>query len=221
MARACERNRKTERQRRGDRHDDKSCNRINAARMTMMETSYAAAAAAPAPHMNGMHKRSLASDLFTPPPESFTLVAALLLLEPLGTKVYLMPRKYLENWVRWAYQQPTQHHEADRVRKALKLVAEANLLDLSNPEFTDPGPIDCREMSIPGHPLLLRPEVEVGEPQSVLHQRPLRRVLSFNNALANGQGNHSPEDGENGGRVQCCVVQERFYEVRTHCLLKL
>jgi len=188
--------------------------------MTMAEASYAAAAAAaPAPHMNGSHKRSLTSDLFTPPPESFTLVAALFLLEPPKNSVFLMSRGYLENWVRWAYQQRIQSHETDRLRKALKLVAEAHQFDLiNNPEYSDPGPIDNRELSIPGHPLLLRPEVEVGEPQSVLTPRPLRRVLSFN-AVTNGHGNSSEGNGDESEKVQCCVVQERFYEVSEQQLL--
>lgn len=187
-------------------------------------TSYAAAAAAPAPHMNGVHKRSLTSDLFSPPTETFTLAAALFLLEPPKESVFLMPRGYLENWVRWASQQTVPTHEKDRVRKAFKLIAEAYEFDLDNPDYADPGPIDNRELSIPGHPLLLRPEVEVGETQSVLNQTPLRRVLSFNaittTTSTNGHANPSDkeESEEASDKVKCCVVPERFYEVRNQLL---
>lgn len=186
----------------------------NGIAFTATMTSYAAVAATPAPHMNGSHKPSLTNDLFLPPPESMTLYAALTLLEPPDTQVYLMSRDWLENWVRWAYQQPVIPSETDRVRKALKLVAEAHEFDLSNPEYCDPGPIDNRELSIPGHPLLLRPEIQVGEPQSALSQRALRRVVSFN-GISNGHGNPTDQGAESDDKVQCCVVQEKFFEVGT------
>ena len=191
-----------------------------ATRLTMAEAAYAAAAATAAPRTNGSRKHSFTSDLFTPQPQSFTLTGALLLLEPLDTKrtksVFLMSRDYLENWVRWAYQQPVPPNETDRVRRALKLVAEAHQFDLSNPECSDPGAIDNRELSIPGHPLLLRPEVEVGEPQSALNPRTHRRVASFN-AVTNGHGN-AAEESSDSEKVHCCVVSDRFFGVRKQSL---
>lgn len=184
----------------------------------MAETSYAAAVTRPAPHaMNGSHhKRSFTSDLFSPQPDTFTLAATLFLLQPPQEAVYLVPRTYLENWVRWANHQTVLPHEKDRLRKALKLVAESYQFDLDTEEYTDPGPIDNRELSIPGHPLLLRPEVEVSQPQSTATSQ-LKRVVSFD-GISNGHGNASTADESDGNaddKVQCCVVPEDFYEVST------
>jgi hypothetical protein len=181
-------------------------------RLTIMaKTSYASAAASAAPTFTNGHRRSLTGDLFSPPTETFTLLAALFLLEQPKNSVFLVPRTYLENWVQWAWAQRIPPQETDRLRNALKLVAEAHEFDLSNTDYHDPGPIDNRELSIPGHPLLLRPDVQVGEPQSAFLPTALKRVLSLN-AVSNQPGNLAEQNGESN-KVRCCVVQERFYEV--------
>ena len=135
------------------------------------------------------------------------------MLEQPKNFVHLVPRDYLENWVYWAWAQPVPPHETERLRKALKLVAEAHEFDLLSHDAADyhnPGPIDNRQLSIPGHALLLRPDVQVGEPQSAFLPTALKRVLSLN--AVSSQRNPASENGESD-KVQCCVVQERFYEV--------
>lgn len=178
----------------------------------MTTPSYSTAAATPA--MNGEQRLSslTSSDLYTPQPTSMTLVAALLLLEPPTNSVYLMSKPCLENWLRWAYHQPVAPGETDRVKQALKLAADAHQLDISVAEYTDPSPIDNRDLSVPGYPLLLRPEV--GDVQAPVNIQPLQRARSLSGDT-NGYGN--PSEAEND-KIPCCVVPERFYEVRIRCL---
>lgn len=147
------------------------------------------------------------------------LVAALLLLEPpppSGHSVYLMPPTYLQNWMRWACHQTVSPSEMERVKRALQLAANSYQLDIEGDEYTDPGPVDNRELSLPRHPLLLRPEVRIGEVQSpFLKALGRQRSQSFDNVLTNGHGNDSAnnENKEDARKLQCCAVPERFYEV--------
>jgi hypothetical protein len=108
-------------------------------------------------------------ELAQPPPESFTLVATLQLLDPLDTKttVFLMTRSYLQNWLIWAYHQQVSKNETSRVVAALNLAAER--YGLTSPQealqhhldYADPGPIDSGFLSMEGHDLLLSPNVVV------------------------------------------------------------
>lgn len=112
-------------------------------------------------------------ELSSPSPQSFTLVATLQLLDPFDTRsdVFLMTRSYLQNWLIWAYHQPTQKNETSRVDAALRLAAER--FGLKPPQtvvsnefaYADPGPIDVTLLSIQGHDLLLTPNVIVKEGQ--------------------------------------------------------
>jgi hypothetical protein len=144
-------------------------------------------------------------ELSTPPPESFTLVAALQLLDPFDTKtkVFLMTRSYLQNWLLWAYHQQVTKSETARVDAALKLAAERYGLTppqealRHNMEYLDPGPMDNGFLSLEGHDLLLSPNVVVREGNSALFKQStqphqdrldaefpelLRRVKSLPNA---------------------------------------
>ncbi|KAL3924746.1 MAG: hypothetical protein SGILL_000856 [Bacillariaceae sp.] len=118
-------------------------------------------------------------ELSTPLPESFTLVAALQLLDPFDTKtnVFLMTRSYLQNWLLWAYHQQVSKSETARVDAALKLAAERYGLTAPqdalryNLEFLDPGPMDAGFLSLEGHDLLLSPNVVVREGTSALFKQ--------------------------------------------------
>ena len=179
-----------------------------------MPPSYAAAAAAPTMNSDTNHtapRHSLTRDLYTPQPTSMTLMAALLLLEAPTSHVYLMTHAYLQNWLRWAYQQPTPANEQDRVRQALQLAAEAFDLDLQSPECVDPAPVDNTKMSVPAHPLLLRPDVQVSEMYAP--GRSPRRASSISSLDRLSNGDHQ-SSSEGGAKIQCCAVPERFYEVR-------
>jgi hypothetical protein len=136
-----------------------------------------------------------------------TLVAALLLLEPPTSAVYLMSCAYLQNWLRWAYRQPVTPGEMDRVKQALQIAADIYQLDLIADEYTDPGPVDNRDLSMPGYPLLLRPQVQV--PVSIGTRQRTNSV----SGTTNGHGNPAEGEAENV-KISCCVVPERFYEVR-------
>jgi ubiquitin carboxyl-terminal hydrolase 8 len=110
-------------------------------------------------------------ELSSPPPESFTLVATLQLLDPLDTKtsVFLMTRSYLQNWLIWAYHQQVSKSETSRVDAALKLAAERYGLTAPQEalqhqlDYADPGPMDAGFLSLEGHDLLLSPNVIVKE----------------------------------------------------------
>ena len=128
--------------------------------------------------------------LAQPPPTSFTLTAALQLLQTprRGDSVYLMDPEYLQRWLDWAYHQPigpsstgdtnsdTRNEEA-RVQEAVRLAAvqlglvpptsstfdETHNNDHSLEDLLDavPGPIDSTILSVQGHPRLLSPFVKV------------------------------------------------------------
>jgi hypothetical protein len=108
-------------------------------------------------------------ELSSPPPESFTLVATLQLLDPFDTRttVFLITRSYLQNWLGWAYHQQVSKNESGRVVAALKLAAER--YGLTSPqeasqhqfEYSDPGPMNASFLSLEGHDLLLSPHVIV------------------------------------------------------------
>jgi hypothetical protein len=115
-------------------------------------------------------------ELSSPPPQSFTLVATLQLLDPFDTRtdVFLMTRSYLQNWLIWAYHQQVSKNETSRVDAALRLAAERyglkapQTVDIDEFAYADPGPIDVCMLSIEGHDLLLRPNVVIkeGEPHT-------------------------------------------------------
>jgi len=126
--------------------------------------------------------------LANPPPTSFTLTAALQLLQPKAPRqtAYLMDKPYLQNWLQWAYDQHAAvvvegdnnnnnngtADESSRVKAALRLAAVQEGLAPPNPNFSphgdyggdDPGPIDATALSVEGHPLLLSPHVRVLRP---------------------------------------------------------
>lgn len=148
-----------------------------------------------------------------------TLVAALLLLEPpTSSSVYLMSCAYLQNWLRWAFNQPVVPGEMDRVKQALQAAADVHQMDLIVDEYTDPGPIDNRDLSMPGHALLLRPQVQVGQLQlpplsmGITRQRN-NSIISGSTTTTNGHGNPAEEEDV---KISCSVVPERFYEVRIY-----
>jgi hypothetical protein len=171
-------------------------------------------------------------ELSTPAPTSMTLTAALQLLEPLDINrdVFLMTRSYLHNWLIWAYHQKVSKLEASRVQAAVRLAATR--LGLTPPrmdmEYTDPGPIDCTLLSLEGHPLLLRPNVEVVDIDSERKKQQegwmkipesLRRVKSLPTAPPNNEAEEAttPMDedlDEKDGHVLCSAAPARFYEVR-------
>lgn len=196
--------------------------------------------------------RSLNSDnafrqeLFTPPPTSVTLVAALMLLDtPLAPRpsrtpdgslviprndeyVFLLTRKYLQNWLCWAYHQPVSREESERVKRALQMAASIHKLTppTESSTYEEPGPIDSTQLSVLGHPLLLRPHVIVGRTENgdnfspdVAGGDPLEKSQSVSNLLPAaaekdaGDGSKQPPAPEDGGYVGCCAVPERFYEV--------
>lgn len=134
-------------------------------------------------------------ELYSPPPSTMTLLAALLLLDnPLYTKtvfnkVFLLSKGYLQNWLTWAYHQPVPPGEIRRLQMAVRLAAESLSLPVPklNDPFQDPGPIDSTSLSDDECPLVLRDNVAVWD------------------------GTQQPEGG---GMALSCAVPERFYEVR-------
>ena len=105
--------------------------------------------------------------LTEPPPTSMVLVAALqLLTAPLVPphRVYLMTHTYLQNWLNWALHQPVASpNEQHRLVEVLRLAARRQSLacPTKDSQYTDPGPIDSNDLSMQGHPLLLRPDAAV------------------------------------------------------------
>jgi hypothetical protein len=82
-----------------------SYNCITEWKMTSQQSSFAAAAVSSSVQEDNANQDL---ELYSPPPSSMTLVAALFLLgSPLFTitvfnKVFLLPKDYLENWLIWA-----------------------------------------------------------------------------------------------------------------------
>jgi hypothetical protein len=193
-----------------------------------MSFSYASAAASSSYRSNSKQSSFAlqVQELSDPPPESLTLTAALQLLEPLNTnvEVYLMSRSYIQNWIIWAYHQKVGKVESPRVEAALRLAADR--LGLAEPaldmEYTDPGPIDSSLLSMEGHPLLLRPNVEVVDGLSLdegnsFVPESFRRVKSLPTEYKKESKEEIPEEeetlDERDGKILCCAVSERFYEV--------
>mmetsp|Transcript_30782 Transcript_30782/g.45536 ORF Transcript_30782/g.45536 Transcript_30782/m.45536 type:complete len:1052 (+) Transcript_30782:47-3202(+) len=162
--------------------------------LTMTTPSYAAAAQPPIRRENGSMQ-----NLYTPPPTSMTLVAALLLLDnPLFTKtkfdrVYLLPRPYVQNWILWAYHQSVPNDETRRLQLALRMASEYFRLTMPKlgDDFHDPGPIDCSTLAEETRPLVLKENVEVWD----------------------GKENEKTGEEEKSDLVYCCAVPERFFEL--------
>jgi hypothetical protein len=157
--------------------------------MTSQPSSFAAAAVSPSVQEDNANQDL---ELYSPPPSSMTLVAALFLLgSPLFTitvfnKVFLLPKDYLENWLIWAYHQPVPPKETRRQQLALRKAAEGLALKVPklNDPYHDPGPIDSSPLSDDHFPLVLRENVVVWD------------------------GTQANENV-----TLACAVPERFYEV--------
>lgn len=166
--------------------------------------------------------------LTQPPPTSMVLIASLQLLTgPLVPPhyVYLMTQQYLQNWINWAYHQPVAAPgEQERLKEVLRLAAIR--LRLACPtrdtKYTNPGPINANELSMKGHPLLLRPDTavlvqasagstataeEAAVPSNLRRARSLPATGYLEAALAG-------KDGEASAEFRSCAVPEQFYEVR-------
>lgn len=168
-------------------------------------------------------------ELSDPVPHSFSLVAAIKLLEPLEETqpdVFLMTRSYMQNWLIWAFHQKVNKTETARVEEAAKLAARR--MGLVVPRvgmaYHDPGPIDASILAMEGHPLLLKPNISVkdGLAESMSVPSVLRRVKSLpDESEKKSEIGDSPQydslDVE-GDQVLCCAVPCQFYEV---CALSL
>jgi hypothetical protein len=168
------------------------------------------------------------AELSQPAPQSMTLIATLQLLVPLDTKsdVFLLTRSYLQNWLVWAYHQKVSKTEASRVEAAVRLAAERMGLAIPhlNMNHTNPGPIDSSLLSMEGHPLLLRPNVEINDPS---RQRNIPYSIPHVKSLPDKEP-HWCGPSENldikDDKFLCCAVPVSFYEVSLHentpsCLL--
>lgn len=169
--------------------------------------------------------------LINPPPTSMVLSASLQLLTgPLVPphNVYLMTQQYLQNWINWAFHQSVATPaEQERLKEVLRLAAIRLRLRCPTRDSTyaDPGPINSNELSMQGHPLLLRPDATVlVVPESQAKASPnitpeehsvpsnLRRARSlpttgYLDAAVAGTG------GEAAIEFRSCAVPEEFYEV--------
>lgn len=159
----------------------------------MTGPSYASAAAAASPNRRQTVAQHHVQDLYTPPPTSMPLVAALYLLDnPLFTQtnlnqVSLITKDYLQNWLVWAYHQPVVQEETRRLQLALRMAADQYQLQVPklNDEHSDASPVDSSPLSDEKQPLVLRDNVVIWE------------------------GRLTKE-----GETACCAVPERFYEVK-------
>jgi hypothetical protein len=195
--------------------------------------SYAAVTTMPAsgtkitsPNNGKTSFESQLEELSQPTPQSMTLIATLQVLTPLDTKtdVFLLPRSYLQNWLVWAYHQKVAKTEASRVEAAVRLAAERMDLSLphENMDHTDPGPIDSSLLSIEGHPLLLRPNVQVNDgsrqrdsPYSIRHVKSLPDKEKEQDDPAEVDNPDIKDD-----KIRCCAVPESFYEVSVARMLQ-
>lgn len=163
-------------------------------------------------------------ELSEPPPQSFSLVAAIKLLEPLEetqTDVFLMTKSYVQNWLIWAFHQKVNKIETVRVEEATKLAAKR--MGLAIPRhgmaYHDPGPIDSSTLAMAGHPLLLRPNVTVkdAQPESLSLPSALRRVKSLPDESEKkseiGDSPHYDSTDFIGDQFLCCAVPCAYYEV--------
>jgi len=183
---------------------------------------------------SSFHSSEYLRQLTDPPPTSMVLVACLrLLTAPLVPphNIYLMTQAYLQNWLNWAYQQPlASANEKDRLKEVIRLAAIRHSLACPTPEtqYSNPGPIDGNDLSMQGHPLLLRPDAAVlvqpapprtATKDAVDESTPsaLRRARSLpNNNFRKNRGYlDAALSGANGGEAQfrTCAVPELFYEV--------
>ena len=159
------------------------------------------------------------------------LVASLqLLTAPLVPphKVYLMTHHYLQNWLNWAFHQPiSSRGEQDRLSEVLRLAAIRHSLACPTRDTTyaDPGPINANDLSMQGHPLLLRPDAAVlVQPAAPAASKPvdddlmtpaaLRRARSLPSTRGYLDAAKSGANGEGPSEFRCCAVPELFYEVR-------
>lgn len=161
-----------------------------------------------------------------PPPQSFSLVATINLLEPLEETqpdVFLMTRSYVQNWLVWAFHQKVNKTETVRVEEATKLAARR--LGLTTPRigmaYQDPGPIDASMLAAEGDPLLLRPNVTVKDGLAESHlsvPSALRRVKSLpDESEKKSEIGDSPQYDSldfDKDHFLCCAVPCQFYEVR-------
>lgn len=199
-----------------------------------MAPSYAAAAAVSG--MNGTiqkPKETALDRLSQPLPSSFTLVAALQLLQPLvvGQTVYLLPPSYLQNWLTWAFHQRVLEEEEDRVKEALRLAAlNFGLIPpVDRASYTDPSPLDvATALSVEGHPLVLDPTVRLKNKSAddgnnnSLKFGPTRQLsmdkltIRDEPMTMNGDGNHtttiSSNNSTGANNKECLAVPEDFYE---------
>jgi hypothetical protein len=161
------------------------------------------------------------------------LIASLqLLTEPLipPHNVYLMTQQYLQNWVNWAFHQPAASpSEQERLKEVLRLAAVRLRLacPTQDTQYANPGPINSNELSMQGHPLLLRPDATVltlqpdqnqaaatasssaddpAVPASLRRARSLPTSGYLNAARAGTEGETTVE-------FRSCAVPEQFYEV--------
>jgi hypothetical protein len=192
---------------------------------------------------NGHHHAVLKSStsehlrqLTLPPPTSMVLIASLqLLTAPLVPPhhVYLMTQQYLQNWINWAFHQPVASPgEKQRLAEVLRLAAVRHRLacPTHNTQYSNPGPINSNELSMQGHPLLLRPDAAVlvqsaadatsqqqedeAVPSSLRRARSLPNSRGYLEALAGS-------DGESSLEFKSCAVPELFYEVSAFTCWKI
>ncbi|GKY93302.1 hypothetical protein MPSEU_000297700 [Mayamaea pseudoterrestris] len=185
--------------------------------------SYLQAAASSGNGLSNIHQQRIRHFL-QPPPTSFTLVAAIHLLQPqtIGQTVYLLEKDYLENWLCWALHQDVVTSEESRVREAIRMAAQSLGLvpPNENNQYKSPGPIDSTRLSIEGHPLLLNPFVRIHKDIRQPATRGLPRVRSapsneWTGSKENGYALGSPADDSTvvaDDRIECVSVPEAFYE---------
>lgn len=197
---------------------------------------------------NSEHLRQLTE----PPPTSMVLAASLQLLTgPLVPpfRVYLMTQQYLQNWLNWAFHQPcspistnpnydnngrTPLSEQQRLAEVIRLAAVRHNLacPTHDTQYTDPGPMNANDLSLQGHPLLLRPDAAVlvqpaplpdankvnggnginADGSDLMTPAALRRARSLPNARGYLHAAQSGANGEEPSEFRCCAVPESFYE---------
>ena len=186
-------------------------------------------------HKSSNNSSEHLKQLLHPPPTSMVLVASLqLLTAPLTPphSVYLITPEYLQNWMIWAYHQSVPDLERARVKEILRLAAVRHQIQCptkldNNRGYSDPGPINSNDLSMEGHPLLLRPNAVVLAVQPSAHSKlppvvedvnssvpiALRRARSLpsdQNVIDDGMGG---SNDEMGAGYRACAVPELFYEV--------
>ncbi|CAB9517045.1 Ubiquitin carboxyl-terminal hydrolase [Seminavis robusta] len=192
-----------------------------------------AAAALSNPVRTSEHLRHLTE----PAPSSMVLTASLQLLTgPLVPphNVYLMTPQYLQNWLNWAYCQAVGPGEKERTKEVLRLAALRHSLAPPNQDsqYANPGPINANELSMQGHPLLLRPDASVlVQPSSGTASvanaaddytpSALRRATSlpshkktggYLDAVLSASNNHAINGDNGNSEYRSCAVPEVFYE---------